>query len=272
MLWGVVEMTTAGQDLLVDAIRGALADSGAQLSAIMRQVSDPGARAIGTWSIGETAHHVASSPDYFLNAARGEAELEGLDDVDTGNARELAEDPERDPRVLADRLDDGIPALVGYARTVHGDPLVQPFTDVKVPLSCLLAIELGEVLVHGFDIAHAARLAWHIEPAHAVLALQGSLPVLPFLLDKERAAGVRMRLEMRIRGMARQVLTISDGVLRVQASSGEPVDFRMSADPVVYLLLTWNRISPWRPVLRGQLAVWGRRPWLVNTFQSLLQM
>ncbi len=107
---------------------------------------------------------------------------------------------------------------------------------------------------------------------HAILAHEGSLPVLPFLLDKERAVGVRMRLELRIRGMPRQVLSISDGVLRVQASSGEPVDCRMSVDPVVYLLLIWNRISPWRPVLRGQLAVWGRRPWLVNTFQSLLKM
>ena len=120
---------------------------------------------------------------------------------------------------------------------MHGDPLVQPFTDVKVPLSCLLAIELGEVLVHGFDIARAAGLTWRIEPAHAVLAGEGSipvLPVLPVLLDRERAAGMRMRLEMRIRGFARQTLAISDGVLRVQASSGEPVDFRMSVDPVVY--------------------------------------
>jgi uncharacterized protein (TIGR03083 family) len=265
-------MTTAGQAQLVDAMCGALADSGARLSAIMRQVKDPGPRAIGTWSIGETAHHVAEGPSYFLAAVREEAEPVEHDDVDAYNAQRLAEDPERDTRVLADRFDDGVRALISCARAVHGDPLVQPFTDVKVPLSCPLAIELGEVLVHGFDIARAAGLAWRIEPAHALLTLEGSSPVVPFLLDKERAAGVRMRLELRIRGMARQVLTISDGALRVQASSGQPVDCRMSVDPVVYLLLTWNRISPWRPVLRGQLAVWGRRPWLVNTFQSLLKM
>lgn len=269
---GVVKMTMAGQTQFVDAMCGALADSGAWLSAVMRQVSDPSRRAIGTWSIGETAHHVATGPGYFLAAASGEAELVGLDDVDADNARHLAADPERDPRVLADLLDDGVRALADYARIRHGDPLVQPFTDVEVPLSCLLAIELGEVLVHGFDIARAAGLTWRIEPGHAVLAVEGSMPVLPFLLDKERAAGVRMRMELRIRGMARQVITISDGALRVRAPSGEPVDCRMAVDPVAYLLLIWNRISPWRPVLRGQLAVWGRRPWLVNTFQSLLKM
>ena len=265
-------MATAGQAQLVEAMCAALAGSGARLSAIMRRVSDPGPRAIGTWSIGETARHVAAGPGYFLAAARGEAELESLDNIGAGNAHELAEDPERDPRVLADRFDEAIGALVSYARTVHDDPLVQPFTDVKVPLSCLLAIELGEVLVHGYDIARAAKLAWRIEPAHAVLAHQGSIPVLPFLLDKQRAAGVRMRLELRIRGMARQVITISNGALQVQPPSSEPVDCRMSVDPVAYLLLIWNRISPWRALLRGQLAVWGRRPWRVNTLQPLLKM
>jgi uncharacterized protein (TIGR03083 family) len=265
-------MTTAGEAQLVDALCGALADAGARLSAIMRRISDPGLRAVGTWSIGETAHHVAAGPGYFLAAARGDAELVALDGVAADNARDLTGDPERDPRVLADRFDAGIRALVSHAGTVPGDLLVEPFTDVKVPLSCLLAIELDEVLVHGFDIARAAGLAWRIEPAHALLTLEGIMALMPFLLDKQRAAGVRMRVELRIRGMARQILTIRDGALRVQASSNGPVDCRMSVDPVVYLLLIWNRTGPWRPVLRGQLAVWGRRPWLMNRLQRLLKM
>jgi hypothetical protein len=195
-----------------------------------------------------------------------------LDEVAADNAQQLASNPERDPGVLAGRFEEGIHALVSYARTMPGDRLVEPFTDVKVPLSCLLAIELDEVLVHGADIARAAGLPWRIEPAHALLTLEGLMPLMPFLLDKQRAAGVRMCVELRIRGMPRRVLTISDGVLRVQASPSGPVDCRMSVDPVVYLLLIWNRIGRWQPILRGQLAVWGRRPWLVNRLQPLLKM
>jgi uncharacterized protein (TIGR03083 family) len=265
-------MTAAGEAQLIEALCQALTSAGARLSAVMRRVSDPGLRAVGTWSIGETAHHVAAGPGYFLAAARGDGELVALDGVAADNARDLAGDPERDPRVLADRFDDGIRALVSYARTVPGDPLVEPFTDVKVPLSCLLAVQLDEVLVHGFDIARAAGLAWRIEPAHAQVTLEGLMALMPFLLDKRRAAGVRMRVELRIRGMARHVLTIGDGTLRVQASPSGPVDCRMLVDPVVYLLLIWNRIGRWRPMLRGQLAIWGRRPWLVNRLQPLLKM
>ena len=41
------------------------------LAAVMRQVRDPAVRAVGVWSIGETAAHVSGSSGYFLAAARG---------------------------------------------------------------------------------------------------------------------------------------------------------------------------------------------------------
>lgn len=257
-------------DVLVGSMCEALAEAGAQLSATMRRVGNPGPRAIGTWSIGETARHVASAPGYFLAAARGECELIRLEDVAERSASSLAKDPERDPRVLADRFDLRISRLVSYARTVSGDPDVRPFVGVQVPLSGLLGIELGEVLVHGYDIARAAGLSWRMAPAHAILADEGFLRLLPFLLDKERGGGVRMRLQWRVRGMRPQVVVIHDGALRVQDPSGERVDCTLSADPAVFLLLAWNRIRPWLPLLRGQLAVWGRRPWLAIRFRSLL--
>jgi hypothetical protein len=54
------------------------------------------------------------------------------------------------------------------------------------PLSTLLAVELGEVLVHGHDIARASGLPWSIDRAQA--AAGGMLPLLPHLVDRERAA------------------------------------------------------------------------------------
>ena len=260
-------ITSAGR---VGALCDTLALSRAQLSAVMRQITDPSPTAVGTWSIGETAQHMSGSAEYFLAAALGEADLERLDEVDASNARELAANPERDPRVLAERFDKGGEALVAFARQVDGDPTVTPFAGVEVPLSALLGLELGEVLVHGRDIAQAAGLPWHIDPLHALLTLEAYLPLLPFTLDRQRAAGVRLALELRVRGIRPIVVRIQDGTLVVEDFRGQEVDAHLSAEPVTYLLLMWNRISPWKPLLRGQLFAWGRRPWRVTELGSLL--
>lgn len=161
--------------------------------------------------------------------------------------------------------------MVAYARTVRGDPTVAPFAGVEVPLSTLLGIQLGEVLVHGFDIARAAGLPWQIDRAHAVLTLEAYMPLLPDTLDRERASGVRLAIDLRVRGMQPVVVRIQDGILVVEDAHGQRVDCHISVDPVVYLLLVFNRIKPWKPILRGQLVTWGRRPLRVNEFRSLLQ-
>jgi uncharacterized protein (TIGR03083 family) len=257
----VVLVPTAMNDSLVTPLCDELLDTSAGLASVMRQVADPTVSAVGVWSIGETAAHVSGSSRYFLAAARGASSLERLDEVDQSNAHALADDPERDPSRPAERLETCEQALVGFARQVDGDPAVHPFAGVEVPLSSLLAIELGELLVHGFDIARAAHLPWSIDPAAARLALQGYLPLMPYTLDVSRAHGVRLALEIRIRGMQAVVVTIADDALVVHASGEQRVDAHIAATPTAYLLLMWNRIPPWRPLLSGQLLIWGRRPW-----------
>lgn len=263
----MVTMATT-TDRHVDAVCTALVRNAERLAEVLRQISDPTQHAIGIWSIGETANHVANSHEYFLAAARGDATLESLDDVDAGNARSLAEDPERDPSVLADRLESGVQGLVRYARAVDGNPMVQPFIGVEVPLSTLLAIELGEVLVHGYDIAEAAGLSWRIEPADALLAHREFLALFPYLLDKKRSTEARVKAEIRIRGMDPVVVSIHDGILEVEKAAGQKVDFTMSVDPAAYLLMYFNRVNPLTEMLRGNLMLWGRRTWKIQTFQS----
>lgn len=260
---------TRTTDRHVDAVNTALVRDAEKLASVLRRIGDPTPKAIGTWSIGETANHVASSPEYFLAAARGEATLESLDEVDAGNARSLAQDPERDPSVLADRLETGVKELVSYAATVDGNPTVAAFVGVEVPLSTLLAIELGEVLVHGYDIARAAALPWTIEPSDALVAHREFLALLPYLLDKKRSSGARVDAGLRIRGMEPVRVSVHDGTLELEKATGQRVDFTMSVEPSVYLLMYFNRVHPVSQMLRGRLLVWGRRPWKIRTFQSV---
>lgn len=67
------------------------------------------------------------------------------------------------------------------------------------------------------------------------------------------------------------VIQVEDGTLAVEEPRGAPVDCHLSVDPVIYLLLVFNRISPWKPILRGQLITWGRKPWRVTELGSLLR-
>jgi uncharacterized protein (TIGR03083 family) len=251
---------------LCDSLESVSAD----LAALMRSVSDPAPTAVGIWSIGETCAHVSGSAEYFLAALRGEVAPERLDEVDTSNVKALADFLERDPRRLADRLVAGERALVGHARAIHGDPPAYPFEGVEVPTSTVLGIELGELLVHGFDIARAAGLPWTIDRPAALLTLRAYLPLLPFNVDRVRAEGVHLDLEIRIRGMPAVVVHVANGAVRVTASDGGRVHAHLWADPAAYLLLMWNRVPVWRPLLSGQLLVWGRQPWRASELATLM--
>ena len=81
----------------------------------------------------------------------------------------------------------------------------------------------------------------------------------------------KLRIGIRVRGMRPVVARIQDGILVVEDAHGQRVDCHISVGPVMYLLLEFNRITPWNSMLRGQLVTWGRRPWRVNEFGSLLQ-
>ena len=136
-------------DITIDSLSRALTEAGNDFASMLRRVHDPDRPAIGSWTVGETAAHVARSAEYFLEAAKGEATLVALDDVADHNAEFLTDNPERDPHVLADRFEDNELALLTYVGSLDGDPVVEVFDGVVVPMSTLLAVELGEVLVHG---------------------------------------------------------------------------------------------------------------------------
>jgi hypothetical protein len=243
-----------------------------QLSRLMRGVKNPKANAIGVWNVGETAAHLVHCYDGFLAMAQGTfGALPGLDEIAEANAAYLDENPERDPDVLADQVEVGAEEFVGYMGSVVGDPLVRWFGDTEVPRSAMAGVLLGEVLVHGLDIARAEGLLWTIDPSHAVLSIEGSLPVLPHFVDQEEAAEVEARYDLRIRGGGRSLWRFKEGRLTIEPPSAAQVDCHLLVEPVAFMLLSYERIAPWGPALGGKLLVWGRKPWLGMRLPTLLK-
>ncbi|HSN44265.1 MAG TPA: maleylpyruvate isomerase family mycothiol-dependent enzyme, partial [Propionibacteriaceae bacterium] len=249
-----------------DALCEALAHAAVDFAALLARVTDPSPRAIGTWTIGETANHVSGSARNLVAIASGRARPHSLGDVDEANARDLAADTERDPGRLVPRFTRGEAELVDWLRAAPGDPQIELFEDVQVPSSTMAAMELGEILVHGRDIARAARLPWRVDPAQSALVLQGYVPLLPSMLDSERAASSHLTIDLRVRGVSPIVIRVRDGVLDVEEPGAQRVDCHVLVDPDVYLLLNWNRISPVPALLTGRMVIWGRAPWTILRF------
>lgn len=246
----------------------ALDKAGKRYVEMLGQVNDPSLPAIGTWNVGETAAHLSSSSISFLAVARGESDPPA---VDSDHTSVLNANPERDPKILADSFTAGEKDFLTYVRSLDGNPEMEIFQGIKVPTSTLLAVELSEVLVHGYDIAKASGLTWQIPKYEATIALGGILPLLTYMVDERSAAGLQARFDLRLRGGARAVFAFDDGRLNIEDPAEDPVDCCLSIDPVTMLLLSFNRIQPWRPLLQGKMGAWGRRFWLAGKFPHLFK-
>lgn len=145
-------------------------------------------------------------------------------------------------------------------RSVEGD------IDVAT-VSCLL---LGELLIHGRDVARGLGMRWVIFPDEARLALSGVVSLLPDYLDRGQAGDMRATFDIRVRGGPRFALWVHDGRLDVTPTPTERVDCHISADPVTYLLVGYGRANQWPAALQGKLVAWGRRPWLGLRLARLL--
>ena len=95
------------------------------------------------------------------------------------------------------------------------------------------------------------------------------LSVLPLYVDQEKARGVRVTYQVRVKGSP-PVLRFADSELDVTSAQVEPVDCRITADPVDYLLISYGRIGQTGPILRGKLIAWGRKPWLGSKLGTFL--
>jgi hypothetical protein len=242
-----------------------------RFTGLLRQVRDPAARAIGRWSVAETGAHVAASFEVELDvlAGRGTPQPDRLDITEL-NEHGLAHYPERDPRRVADRIDELAGAFADRLRsadaseqlTWHGGLRLQPVT--------VGAVMLSDVLVHGFDIGRASATGWRIERPEAAAAVEGLLPLLPYYVDTEAARGFTATFELAPRGGNPHLLQFLDGQLTIDPPGAPAADCRLLVDPAAYLLVGYRRLGQWGPLLRGQLLALGRRPWLGFKLTNLL--
>lgn len=273
----------------------ALRNEVARVTSLLRSIDDPGAPAVGQWGLAEVAMHLSQAWVVVPGLARrdlsriyevvpglagvaGDSLIQDMWDLADTTSLAVRSDPERDPAVLADRID--VRAQEYFSECEKADPdaprpwLVQ---GASVRQSTLTYHLLNETVMHGYDIAHAAGRTWQIKPAHAVMVLgRFIVPVLQVLdsramVNRAKAAGVRAIYDVRIRGGDSFHFIFDDGELNIVEPSSRRVDCHISADPAAFLMVVWNRQSQWAAIAKGKLLVWGRKPWLGAQFRALMR-
>ncbi len=246
--------------------RAALRDVVPSLVTLVRSVPDANSRSVGTWTVAEVAAHLSHVFRFDTAAIAGKPVPDavvtqaGMAEV---NAKMLAEDDERDPAVLAARLDK-LAAEFDEASSSRA-ATVDWLQGVRLPPSVVACHLLVECLMHGHDIARAAGRPWPIRRDHALLAIEGGvLPLMAALpptafVNQRQARSFRGRFELRLRGGGTTVLAFDRGALTLDTAGD--IDAHISADPATLMLVFIGRQGIAKPLLAAKLAAWGPRPW-----------
>lgn len=270
-------MGTVAIDL--DDARLALEHNGRAVADLLRRLASATARIDNsTWTVRDAAVHLAADLATNTDAVRGlsqvfeiDPSLATRDRMVELNGQAVREVGPTDPGVLADLVDKAVTGFLDAAAgRDDGEMLATPWygEGTAQDLDTMACVMLGEVVMHGYDIAEATGSTWVIDPHHAALVLCGVADMLPLYVDPEAAAGVQAVYDIRVRGGQAFTVTADAGRVRVSGAGGR-VDCHISADPVALLLVAYGRQSQWGPIARGDLVAWGRRPWLALSFRDL---
>jgi hypothetical protein len=242
----------------------------ARTTALLRRTSPDLRLADGVWTVRDVAGHL-------LTVVRRYTRRDPLDRsslADSPAAVRLAN--ESDLRTVAEltvaQLVDQLTVEFEAYRALDF-PLTQRFpfhAGQSVDGAGARSNWLGELLIHGYDVARAARRPWPIGERDALLILNGIMQVAPGFLDRHAAVGVRLDVAIRPRGATPQLLRIANGecVARDLDAADRPHAVIRGPAPALCLLL-YRRISLLRAARAGVLLAGGTRPWTGLRVQRL---
>jgi hypothetical protein len=222
------------------------------------------------WSVGETGAHLVTLIDGVTRYVTGDLRPEGaIADMAALNRRRIDLLPDRHGGVLGRLLLEAVSELKDVTRDMGGDEPVPWYDPSRIELAIVLSVLVGELSIHGSDIARGLSLPDAIEREDALLVLPAIWEHFPYYLDPEAAAGFTGVFGIAVRGAQPVRIEIADGVAAVSQLHGV-VDCRITADPVAFVTVSYGRATSWSQILRGKMMATGSRPWLATRLPQLL--
>jgi len=247
-----------------------------RVAQLLREAPLPEQRvAASEWSVADVGAHLVTIARRNTAAAQGtpfewdpgDAPHDSMADA---NAKDIGDLGERDLVRLADLLvEDNQLALSAYGD--DGDRTVR-WTQHDMRARDGVAIWLGELLIHGLDVARTLGRGWPITSDEAAVILDGLTPALGTFTNRATARKAQGVYHVHLRGDGDFTFDIDrDGTVTASRRRPPKADLHVSADPVTYLLVGYGRRSPWAAVARGAILAWGRKPWLALRFADLFE-
>jgi uncharacterized protein (TIGR03083 family) len=216
------------------------------------------------WTVREMAVHLAGGIRRYAALANGEYDLSALTfDKKLLDARAKglnADNPETDPKKLAEQIREGLEHFLTVTARVPADTSVSYYNGMRPNVAEIASVILGEPVIHGYDIGTAVGAPWPIDPEYSVLCLGGfQRLVYSAFFQADRAVGLDATYRVDIPGTESSIVRVVDGTC-AEVPAAPSADCIISTDPVTAHLVYTGRISQWSAIALGRLSFSGARP------------
>jgi hypothetical protein len=261
-------MNAAEVAALVDTTRHELRDRIAQtLTRFDRlaRAADPLAQLPGSaWNVQQAVAHVLTIAHRYLHEQQGDSRLAAHPrEVNTLNQNEL-EAAMAPVSELADQIQAVAPELDALFDTVANEGPVLPFhCGAHVDGITWQTNWLGELLMHGRDIARTAKAPWEVPEHDMLLIARGLMQIAPAYVRPTIPPGTDICVAIKTPGARPYLIHIHDGIgeLRVRHHNDRP-DAVLRVPASMLTLLLYQRIGQFTAARHGLRVIGGRRPWL----------
>jgi len=248
-------------DFDLEGARGELLAATDRVVSLVESLAAPTAKS-GTleWSRAETAAHLIAGCEGYTTWLNGNAiTLLDRSNIAQSQIERIAEIEERDPRALATRLRAAADALV-FALAGRDAYEIVPYNDKTQPVGAAAGLMIGELLLHGADMAAGTGVRWEISQAACRHIVRGNFAVLPYYIRRDVAASRPCEFDIRVADVARARWSFGDHGLRITAADKGRYDVHVAARAKGLVLALYGRRSPISQVARGQVIAYGRKP------------
>ena len=260
---------------LLSLTRDALAGATERVAELIASIPDPLALPPDSkWTVRDVVAHLVVGVGVYTDIAQGvPSPYQSVEPtyLHAEFTRRNADIAETDPGKLSRLFVDAMEGFLDATSDSPGDtPVIfhgqNPFT-----VAGQAGVLLGELLLHGYDIATAIGRPWPLDPTDTQLVLAAYPPALGFILNPETTRELSAGFGIDLRGAGEMTVRFTDGVYGLEEAGAAPVDATISADPVAFLMVGTGRLSRYQAIALGRLSVGGNHPDLAIGFWDLFR-